>query len=82
MKCDVGCMNSVHAETNAIIFAARTGISIDGCTMYSTHSPCKNCANSIVNSGIIEVVYGEEYRDKRGLTTLLDKLIRVRRVLK
>lgn len=53
----------IHAEQNAIIQAAKLGISIDGATLYCTHQPCVICAKMIVNSGISRVVFGEGYPD-------------------
>ena len=58
---------AVHAEQNAIIQAAKLGISIDGATMYCTHQPCVICAKMIVNSGISRVVYAEGYPDEFSL---------------
>lgn len=52
-----------HAEQNAINFAARYGISIEGATLYTTHFPCSWCAKSIINAGIERVVYDEDYPD-------------------
>lgn len=51
----------VHAEINAIIFAARNGINISNSTMYTTSSPCLECAKAIINGGINRVVYMEAY---------------------
>lgn len=65
------CTRSCHAETNAIAFAARAGVSVEGCTMYCTMSPCINCAKVIVNSGIKCLKYLEEYRDTSGLELLM-----------
>lgn len=65
-----GCTRSLHAETNAIAFAARAGVSVEGCTMYCSMSPCINCAKVIVNSGIKELKYLEKYRDISGLELL------------
>lgn len=56
------CMRTVHAETNAIITAARYGIAIEGSTMYCTMTPCLNCAMSIINAGITKVVISKHYR--------------------
>ena len=50
-----------HAEQNAIAFAARHGISTVGATIYVNTFPCKDCMNSIINSGITKVVYNSEY---------------------
>lgn len=54
---------AAHAEQNAINFAARYGIPIEGATLYTTHYPCSWCAKSIVNAGVKEVVFGEDYPD-------------------
>ena len=54
---------AIHAEQNAIIQAARLGVSIEGATLYCTHQPCSVCAKMIVNAGITRVVYGEGYPD-------------------
>ena len=51
----------IHAETNAILFAAKNGISIEGASLYSTLHPCNNCLKMICNSGIKNVFYAEEY---------------------
>jgi dCMP deaminase len=45
-----------HAERNAIFSAARIGISLGGCTMYLPWFPCVDCARSIVQTGLIELV--------------------------
>ncbi|WCZ66340.1 dCMP deaminase [Yersinia phage MHG19] len=53
--------NEIHAELNAILFAARNGSSIEGATMYVTLSPCPDCAKAIAQSGIKKLVYCETY---------------------
>ena len=54
---------AIHAEQNAIIQAAKLGVSIDGATLYCTHQPCSVCAKMIINAGIVRVVYREGYPD-------------------
>ncbi len=54
---------AVHAEQNAIVQAAKLGVSIDGATLYCTHQPCSMCCKMIINSGIRRVVYREGYPD-------------------
>ena len=61
---------AAHAEQNAIIQAAKLGISIDGATLYCTHQPCVLCAKMIVNAGIKRVVYPEGYPDDFALEML------------
>ena len=58
---------AAHAEQNAIIQAAKLGISIDGATLYCTHQPCSMCAKMIINSGIRRVVYENGYPDEFSL---------------
>ena len=55
---------AIHAEQNAMIQAAKLGVSIDGATLYCTHQPCVICAKMIVNSGIKRVVYEQGYPDE------------------
>jgi dCMP deaminase len=46
----------VHGEMNAILNAARIGVSTNGCKMYLTCGvPCSNCGRAIINAGIKEV---------------------------
>lgn len=61
---------AVHAEQNAIIMAAKKGISINGSTLYVTTYPCGICARMIINSGIRRIVYDGEYQDKLGYDLL------------
>ena len=49
-----------HAEENAIMHAARIGISLKGCTAYVTWPPCSRCARSLIQAGVDEVVYPTE----------------------
>jgi len=64
------CTMSVHAECNAIAFAARHGISVLGAEMTTTDSPCWSCSQLIINAGLNRVGYGREYRDTGGLSLL------------
>ncbi len=47
----------VHAEQNAILAAARFGISIQGSTMYTTAEPCFGCLKEMLQAGISAVYY-------------------------
>ena len=68
---------AIHAEQNAIIQAAKLGVSIEGATLYCTHQPCILCAKMIVNSGISRVVYGEGYPDEFSLAIFSEAGVRV-----
>ena len=74
------CIRTVHAEANVIAFAARYGISSEGTTLYTTTAPCFTCAKLIINAGIIEVCYIEEYRLKEGIEVLRENGIEVGRL--
>jgi len=51
----------VHAESNAITKVARSNNSSVGATLYCTLTPCFECAKLIIQSGIVRVVYAEQY---------------------
>ena len=53
--------NEVHAEQNAIMNAAKKGVSIKGATMLCTMSPCPQCAKNIAQSGIRNFIYCHDY---------------------
>jgi len=48
-----------HAEENAIMHAARIGISLKDCTAYVTWPPCTRCARSLIQAGISTIIYPE-----------------------
>ena len=60
----------LHAERNALDKLARGSEGGDGADMFITHSPCLECAKSILGAGIKRVWFGEQYRDDSGLTFL------------
>ena len=60
----------LHAEQNAILQAARYGISIDGACIYITTQPCSTCAKMLINAGIIEIIYRDPYPDALALELL------------
>jgi dCMP deaminase len=63
---------SVHAEANAIINAARNGVSIIDGELYCTHAPCTNCLKMIINAGIIKIYASENYED-----SIRDEILKV-----
>ena len=62
---DGHCIRTTHAEANAIVQAAKNGVSIDNSEIFVTASPCYNCFKLIANSGIKVIYYRELYRDQR-----------------
>jgi dCMP deaminase len=63
------CSLAIHAEQNAILYAAKNGTSIEGSTLYLTLSPCLACARIIFSMKISKVVYLNSYAAYKGLDT-------------
>ncbi len=60
----------LHAEQNAIVHAAHSGVSIAGSTIYVTNQPCILCAKMIINAGIVRIVYEKGYPDELAMELL------------
>lgn len=60
----------LHAERNALDKLTCSSESSIGAVMFSTHSPCFECAKSIYNSKIKILYYKTEYRDTSGIDFL------------
>jgi dCMP deaminase len=71
----------LHAESNAIAKCAKSSNSSDGATLYVTLSPCFECAKIIIQSGIKDVYYLEEYRNIDGLNLLNKSKIYVQQII-
>jgi dCMP deaminase len=69
----------VHAEQNAVIQAAYFGVSIKDAAMYTTNFPCVLCAKILVNAGVREVVYRDDYIDELSKDILNESNVVVRR---
>lgn len=55
---------AIHAEQNVIIQAALHGVSLEGCTIYCTHTPCILCAKMMVNARVKRLVTFATYSDE------------------
>ena len=62
---DGHCVATIHAETNAILQAAKNGVMINESEIFITASPCWPCFKMLANAGIKKIYYGEFYRDER-----------------
>jgi deoxycytidylate deaminase len=56
---------AVHAEMDALLTCARSGVSPVGGILYTTTFPCHNCTRHIVAAGIERVIYIEPYAKSR-----------------
>jgi len=54
---------AIHAEQNVIIQAALHGVSLEGSTIYATHTPCVLCAKMLTNARIKRYVSFGRYND-------------------
>jgi len=62
-----GCSLAIHAEENAILYAAKSKVTIEGATLYVTLSPCLACARIIYTTGIKKVLYLKSYSEYKNI---------------
>jgi len=67
------CVRTVHAEQNALVQAAKFGISVQDATLYCKMVPCNVCAKLVVNSGIKRVVAEKDYHTSKEAKDLFQK---------
>lgn len=71
---------SVHAEMDALVSAARKGVTTVGGKLFVTTFPCHNCARHIVAAGIDEVQFIEPYLKSKALTLHADSITQTKDV--
>lgn len=64
-----GCSLAIHAEQNAILYAAKNNVSVEGTTLYVTLSPCLACAKVVFTSGIKKVIFLNSYAQYKGIAS-------------
>lgn len=55
------CLRTAHAEQNALIQAARIGVSVEDSTVYCSMTPCAACAKMLINAGVVRIVCAKRY---------------------
>ncbi len=68
---------AIHAEQNVIIQAGLHGVSLEGSTVYCTHTPCVLCAKMLVNARIARFVSFGKYNDDRFIEIFKEACIKV-----
>jgi dCMP deaminase len=68
---------AIHAEQNVIIQAGLHGVSLEGSTVYCTHTPCVLCAKMLVNAKIARFVSFGKYDDDRFIEIFKEAGIKV-----
>lgn len=61
------CVRTIHSERNAINFAAKYGVSTNGCIAYITCFPCYRCLQDLISAGISSIIYEEKYVDVQNI---------------
>ena len=61
------CSLALHAEQNAILYASKNNVAVEGSTLYVTLSPCIACARVIFTVGIKKVFYKHSYAKYKGI---------------
>lgn len=61
------CTLAIHAEQNAILYATKNKVDINGSTLYVSLSPCLACARIIYTMGVNRIVYLNSYAEYKGL---------------
>lgn len=54
----------VHAEQNALLAAARFGVAIEDCTIYTTLQPCFGCLKELLQANVREVCYLQPWESR------------------
>lgn len=84
MVCDTKnkCKHAIHAEKNAINFAAKHGIALQGAELFCTYCPCYECAKDIIQAGIVRVVFELSYKtdNGEGMQLLKDNSVDVEKI--
>jgi dCMP deaminase len=62
---DGHCVRTIHAEANAVLQAARFGISLEGAVCYCTFKPCLSCLKLLLGAGVRKIIYGEIYGNQK-----------------
>ena len=62
-----GCSLAIHAEQNAVLYAAKNKVSVEGATLYVTLSPCLACAKVVFTAGIKKGIFLKSYARYKGI---------------
>ncbi|MCX7883522.1 MAG: dCMP deaminase family protein [Caloramator sp.] len=71
---------ALHAEQNAVIQAAKHGISVEDSTIYVTAQPCVICAKILIASGIKRIVFKGDYPDELSISMIEESGIEIKKL--
>ena len=67
----------IHAELGCVLKCAKEGINTTGSAVYVSLSPCLQCSAMLLQAGVKQVFYREQYRDTSGIDYLLENGVEV-----
>lgn len=70
-------VSTIHAEMNCIIHAAKHGISVNDCELFTTHFPCVHCTKLLFQSGVRKIYYLNNYRNNDNPFKHLIKMVKL-----
>ena len=70
---DGHCVRTVHAEANALLQCAKFGVATNETNLYVTHFPCLQCCKQIIQAGINNIYYEQDYRNHNLALQLFDE---------
>lgn len=68
-------VHEIHAELNALIWAARRGISLEGATVYSSLQPCSQCLKNLIPLKVKRIVFARYYNRVTNNDEVIQRLI-------
>ncbi len=72
----------MHAEANALLFAASYGVDMHEAVIYCTHQPCVLCAKMIIQTGIKKVIFNGKYPDDLAVQLFREASVKLKRISK
>jgi dCMP deaminase len=72
---DGHCVRTLHAEENGLIQCALDGVSPVGCEVFTTASPCWDCAKRLIRAGVYRVWFGNDYDSRYGMSNKVGALL-------
>ena len=66
-------LGTVHAEQNAVAYAAKQGVSVKDAIAYITHFPCIHCTKVLIAAGVSDIFYHDDYKNDPIVVELLNE---------
>ncbi len=81
MPGDTNHYDTIHAEMDLLISTLRGGVDMTGLTLFVTTLPCPNCARTLSQTGIAEVVYERDHSEGYAVKLFDQCGVKTRRVM-